>query len=62
MAVNRRLSSADMQTGTYIGPPRRIYVVEPFEEPVPAKPLPRAPKEPVEPRPERLREPEVPRR
>ena len=60
--MNRRLSSPGAETGTHIGPLRRIYVVEPFEEPVPAKPLPRAPKEPAEPRPERVREPEAPPR
>jgi hypothetical protein len=58
--VTRKPSSAHEETGTYIGPPRRIYIVEPLENPVPAKRPLRAPKAPAQPRPERVREPEVP--
>jgi len=48
------------ETATQIGLPRRIYVVEPLENPVPAKRTPPAPKEPADPRPKRVREPKVP--
>jgi hypothetical protein len=58
--VNRKPSFRGAKTGTYIGPPRRIYIVEPLEDPVPAKRPPRAPKEPAKPRPERVRESELP--
>jgi hypothetical protein len=52
--------SRDAVTATYIGPPRRIYVIEPLENPIPARPAPRTPKEPVDPGRKRVREPKVP--
>jgi hypothetical protein len=52
--------SSGAATATYIGPPRRIYVIEPLESPVPAKRASPAPKEPADPRPKRKREPKVP--
>ena len=52
--------SSGAATATYIGPPRRIYVTEPLESPVPAKRASPAPKEPADPRPKRKREPKVP--
>lgn len=58
--MNRQLSARGGETATYIGPPRRIYIVEPLRDPVPAKRPPDAPKEPAKPRPERVREPAVP--
>lgn len=67
VAVGHRVSARTLrsifspaESATYIGPPRRIYVVEPLENPVPAKRAPRAPKEPADPRPKRVREPKVP--
>jgi hypothetical protein len=58
--MNQKSASSGAQTGTHIGPPRRIYVVEPLENPVPAKRAPTTPKEPIDPRPKRVREPKVP--
>jgi hypothetical protein len=58
--VNRSPLSPGEESATYIGPPRRIYVVEPLENPVPAKRPPRPPKEPAQPKPERVREPAAP--
>lgn len=44
--------------GTYIGVPRRIYTVEPLEDPIPGEQPPPSKEEPSEPAPERVRVPE----